>query len=625
MDKGIATVCLSGTLEEKLAAAAEAGFDVVELFEPDLLGCPLTPGAIRARAEALGLRMALYQPFRDFEAVAPRLLAENLRRAEAKFDLMEALGVDLMLVCSNVDGNSVDDDDLAAAQLHQLAERAAAHGLRIAYEALAWGRHVNTYEHSWQIVDDANHPALGVCLDSFHVLSRGSDLGAIRSIPGEKLFFVQLADAPRLAMDVLQWSRHYRCFPGQGNFDLTSFCAQVLAAGYRGPLSLEVFNDVFRRADPRRTAVDAMRSLLVLEDELGVRALPPAPALARFAFAELAVTPASAPEVERQLEALGLQLVGPHRTKPVQLWSAGDAHIVLNHGGPHGEGIVAFAVESADAPRSVERAEALGAPVLARRRQAGEADLAAIAAPDGTSVFFADAGHEWQHDFVPLEMPDDSPRLTIDHLVLPQPFDAFDEAALFYRSLLDLAPTGSRELAAPHGLVRSRAVADVAGHVQLALNVPVLAGPDDAAPQHLAFACADALGLARAVRARGLHPLAIPDNYYDDLAARRDLDDGLLADLRELDVLYDRDEQGELLHFYLPSLGGMFFEALERRGGYRGFGAGNAPVRMAAQERAASSMSPRMSARIHRLPGLSLAKRTTGLESATFGSGSRRR
>jgi len=589
VEKGIATVCLSGTLEEKLAAAAEAGFDVVEIFEPDLIGCPLTPAEVRARADALGLRIALYQPFRDFEAVPPPALARNLRRAEAKFDVMDALGADVMLVCSNVDGDPIDDDDLAAEQLHELAERAVARGMRIAYEALAWGRHVDTYDHAWRIVAAAGHPALGLCLDSFHILSCRSDPRGIRSIPADKLFFLQLADAPRMAMDVLQWSRHYRCFPGQGDFDLKDFCGHVLAAGYDGPLSLEVFNDVFRGSDPVRTAIDAMRSLLVLEDELCLTALPPAPALDGYAFAELAVTPQSAAEIERQLEALGLTLVGPHRTKPVQLWSARDARVVLNHGDPRGEGIVAFAIESADATRSVQRSEALGAPVLARRRQPGEADLAAIAAPDGTSVFFADPEHDWQHDFVALDgRGGEGPpaaRLAIDHLGLPQPFDAFDEAALFYRSLLDLEPTSSEELAAPHGLVRSRAVCDLGGHVRLALNVPVLAGLGDPAPQHLAFACDDAVGLARAVRDRGLAPLRIPDNYYDDLDARLDLDDELLAALRELDVLYDRDEHGELLHFYLPAVGRVFLEILERRGGYGGFGARNSPVRMAAQER----------------------------------------
>ena len=56
MRRSIATVCLSGTLDEKLEAAAAAGFDGVEIFEPDLLSSPLSPGDVRERAEALGLR-----------------------------------------------------------------------------------------------------------------------------------------------------------------------------------------------------------------------------------------------------------------------------------------------------------------------------------------------------------------------------------------------------------------------------------------------------------------------------------------------------------------------------------------------------------------------------------------
>src|SRR6185312_8455890 len=196
----------------------------------------------------LGLTIDLYQPFRDFEAVPPAQLERNLRRAEAKFDVMAQIGATTMLVCSNVSEAAIDDDALAAAQLRALAERAAARGMRIAYEALAWGRHVSEYDHSWRIVERADHPALGVCLDSFHILSRGTDLTTVAGIPAEKIFFLQLADAPRLRMDVLHWSRHYRCFPGQGGFDLAHLLAEVLRAGYEGPLSLEVFNDVFRRA-----------------------------------------------------------------------------------------------------------------------------------------------------------------------------------------------------------------------------------------------------------------------------------------------------------------------------------------------------------------------------------------
>ena len=143
MRRSIATVCLSGTLDEKLEAAAAAGFDGIEIFEPDLLSSPLRPSEVRDTAESLGLTIDLYQPFRDFEAVSPAQLKRNLRRAEAKFDLMEQLGVDTILVCSNVSANALDDDALAAEQLHALAQRAGERGLKIAYEALAWGRHVS--------------------------------------------------------------------------------------------------------------------------------------------------------------------------------------------------------------------------------------------------------------------------------------------------------------------------------------------------------------------------------------------------------------------------------------------------------------------------------------------------
>jgi len=204
MRKSIATVSLSGTLEEKLAAAAQVGFDGMELFENDLVTSASTAAALRVRPAALGLTIELYQPFRDFEGVPPELLAANLRRAERKCRLMVGLGVDLLLVCSSVSPAAAPDDALAAAQLRELADLAAEHGVRVAYEALAWGRYVRDYDHAWKIVAAADHPNLGVCLDSFHILSRKLDPAGIRQIPAEKIFFLQLADAPELRMDVLQ-------------------------------------------------------------------------------------------------------------------------------------------------------------------------------------------------------------------------------------------------------------------------------------------------------------------------------------------------------------------------------------------------------------------------------------
>jgi 4-hydroxyphenylpyruvate dioxygenase len=590
--RSIATVCLSGTLADKLAAAAAAGFDAVELFEPDLIAARESPAEVRRRCEELGLEIALYQPLRDFEAVPEERFAANLRRAEGKLAVTEALGADMVLVCSSVSPQAIDDDELAAAQLRELAERAGARGIRIAYEALAWGRHVRDYDHAWRIVAAADHPALGTCLDSFHILSRGADPAGIRDIPGEKIFFLQLADAPELVMDVLQWSRHYRCFPGQGGFDLGAFVSHVLAAGYTGPLSLEVFNDVFRQADPRRMAIDAMRSLLLLEEAAGVCPAPAPATLRGYAFVELAVAAGAAADVERLLIAMGFRHAGQHRTKAVQLWRNGGTRVLVNHEAPSADPwIAAIAVESADPIRSAERAEHLLAPVLSRDRGPGEADLSAIAAPDGTSVFFCrtDAADDdsWLADFVTAGPPGPGAGgeiRGIDHVALSQPFDYFDEAALFYRSVLGLELEDGAELATPDGLIRGRAARSADGRVRFALSVPVVGNGGGGELQHVAFACEDIFATARAMRGRGVQVLTIPGNYYDDLAARTELDPATIERMRELGVLYEPGETGELLHFYTVMAGaGLFFEVLERRGRYDGYGASNTPVRLAAQ------------------------------------------
>ena len=617
VQRSIATISLSGTLEEKLGAAASAGFDGVEIFEGDLIACRLSPPEVRLRAADLGLRIMLYQPFRDFEAVPDDLLQRGLRRAERKFELMASLGASTMLVCSNVSPPAIDDDARAAGQLHQLAERARGHGMRLAYEALAWGRHIRSYLRAWQVVAAADHPQLGICLDSFHILSLRHDSSPIRGIPGEKIFFLQLADAPLLSMDTLAWSRHYRCFPGQGGFDLPRFAADVLASGYRGPWSLEVFNDVFRRADAERTAIDGMRSLLTLEESLTARAssdvtsagpvpvtladLPTPADLPGYAFVELVVDALIEPAAEQLLRGLGFARTGLHRTKPVQLWQQAGARVLVNRTGadgagrPRGDAVVsAIAVESSDPGRSARRARALLAPPIPRRRGPEEAELTAAAAPDGTSVFFchtdaADAA-SWLGDFRPPApaRPDRPLLTTVDHVALSQPFDYFDEAVLFYRSLLGMCPQASQEVASPYGLVRSRAVRGPCGGIRLILNVPLPGGgrpTETAAYQHVAFACPDIFAAARAVRSMGIAALPVPGNYYDDLAARFELDAALIARLRELGVLYDRDaHDGEFFHFYTGMLGRrLFFEIVQRSGGYDGYGAPNTPIRMAAQ------------------------------------------
>ena len=397
-------------------------------------------------------------------------------------------------------------------------------------------------------------------------------------------------------MDVLQWSRHYRCFPGQGALDVAGFARRVLAAGYAGPLSLEIFNDVFRQADPAAWPSTGCARCSCWRTSSS-RSCPTAPRSPASRSSRSASTRARREDTERLLRAMGFAATGPHRSKPVHLWEHGDIRVVLNHGvGDDDPEVVAVAVESADPRRSAARAEALLAPVLERHRNPGDADLAAVAAPDGTSLFFCGAGPDggWLDDFLAVEAGAENgeppvPIDRIDHITLAQPFEAFDEAALFYRSVLGMRPRQSVEVAAPDGLVRSRAMTGAGGRVRIVLNVPALAGAQggQAELQHVAFHCDDALAAARAMHDRGVPILRIPDNYYDDLAARFDLDGGLLDAMRTLGVLYDRSPEGELLHFYTARIEGrVFFEVLERRGTYDGYGAVNSPVRMTAQRAA---------------------------------------
>ncbi len=589
----IATVCLSGTLEQKLHACAEAGFDGVEIFEPDLVASPASPEEIRALAERLGLTLDLYQPFRDAEGVDEALFPGVLHRAMAKFRLMQQLGIDTMLVCSNVATATVDDDEVSAAQLRRLGDAAAEHGVRLAYEALAWGRYVDDYRHAWRIAELADHEAVGVCLDSFHILSRGHDPAAIEEIPGEKIFFLQLADAPALTMDVLSWSRHYRLFPGEGAFDLAAFVGHVLKAGYTGPLSLEIFNDTFRQTDVVRTAQQAKRSLTWLQDQVATREIGATPALPRvtqpsgFDFVEVKAEDTG--DVDVLLRQLGFTFRGHHRSKPVRLWTQGSARVVCNEqlARDWEPTLAAVGVEVADPAASAARARLLDAPAVFRRTRASEQDLAAFRAPDGTEIFLAGVASgdtAWVPEFEGGDVPSDGLLTGIDHVNLAHPWQTFDEAVLFYTSVLSLRPASSQEVAAPTGLVRSQVVRSDDGRVRLALNVaPPALDRHGGYPQHVAFSSQDTMAVARAARERGLRPLPIPRNYYDDLAARFALDPGLVDEMEDLGVLYDRDGAGDFLHFYTETVGGVFFEVVERRGGYDGYGAPNAPVRLAAQ------------------------------------------
>ncbi len=627
MRRSIATVSLSGTLPEKLEAIAVAKFDGVEIFENDLIFCTLSPREIRAMTDDLGLTIDLFQPFRDLEGVDDAQFLKNLDRAQRKFDVMDELAAPMMLVCSNVNADALDDDARSADQLHRMAELAQQRGIKLAFEALAWGTHVNTFDRAWKIVKAADHPHLGLAIDSFHTLALPHDWSGLASLPGERIFFMQIADAPKLDMASLMLSRHHRCLPGQGEMDVPGFVDAALRAGYTGTISLEIFNDGFRAAPPRQTARDGMRSLLYVEEQVRRRQEtasakgekreakrvslfdPPAPADTRgIAFIEFAVDEKSHRSLARFLTSLGFARLGKHRSKDVELYGQGEIRLVLNGEREsiahsffllHGPSVCALAFEVDDPLRALGRAEAYGCQRLEGRLGQNEVPIPGTRALDGTLIYFNERGPDgaltFEADFV-LDTPSKKkkPSLVsrIDHIAHALPEGALDASVLFYRAVLDLTPEPTVILADPYGLVRSRAISDKNRRVRFPLNIAQgrntgtarsIGTYSGAGVHHIALETSDIFATARALAEAGAPVLPIPQNYYDDLGARYALDENRLAELSGLNLLYERAGDSEFLHLYtLPFEDRFFFEFVQRNAGYDLYGASNAGVRMAA-------------------------------------------
>jgi 4-hydroxyphenylpyruvate dioxygenase len=612
----IATVSISGNLESKLRAIAQAGFDGVEIFENDLLTSSGSARDARTLMSYLGLTCTLFQPFRDFEGMPDGLRTRVFERMERKFDLMQELGTDLLLVCSNVSPAALGERSRIVDDFRELGERAAQRGLRVGYEALAWGRHVWDHREAWSIVREVDHPAIGLILDSFHSLSRGIPVESLREIDPARIFIVQLADAPVMQMDYLSWSRHFRNMPGQGELPLVDYVTVLLERGYKGALSLEIFNDRFRSSSATSVAIDGRRALSYLHDQVARRLAPrvtpsfPPRAHARgVEFIEFAANEDEAAQLGGLFTSLGFAPAGRHRHKDVTRWRQNGINFVVNsepesfaraYDGMHGASVCAIGLAIDDVSSALKRAEGLRISQFTPPSKAGEMSMPAVLGVGGGLIYLMEAGTEadvWDTEFEPTHAaarPAGAGLLRVDHIAQTMQYEEMLSWLLYYQSLFDLARAPAVQIADPLGLVQSQAIESPEGGLRFTLNgsasaqtlsARFLQGFGGAGVQHLALATADILASARRLKELGLATLPIPRNYYEDLAARFDLGEKLVAELAALNILYDRDTDGEYFQLYSRAFAKRFFFEIVERRGYRAFGTANAAIRLAAQSR----------------------------------------
>jgi sugar phosphate isomerase/epimerase len=277
---GMDTITLAGPLEAKLAAMADAGFSQVMLSARDIVGHPGGVPAAVAAVRASGLRPTGFQVLRDFEGLSGHLHGYKVDIAKSMLEMCAALGSEVLLACSSTSRHATQDLDAIARDLRKLAMLAVPLGIKVAYEALSWGRTVNEFTTSWDLVCMADCPNLGLGLDSFHVFAAKTPLEAIDTLDPARIFLVQLSDfmwqeTPSFE-ERMATARTFRVFPGEGVHSdaLADLVLRLDRLGYRGDYSYEVFNDDYQQLPLDTVAQRARRSTLWLREDVLHRALP---------------------------------------------------------------------------------------------------------------------------------------------------------------------------------------------------------------------------------------------------------------------------------------------------------------------------------------------------------------
>ncbi|RFO97260.1 xylose isomerase [Rhodoferax lacus] len=274
------TATLAGPLEAKLAAMAGAGFSQLMLSAGDLASHPGgVPAAVQA-VQVSGLRPVGFQALRDFEGLSGHLHAYKVDIAKSLLEMCQALGSPVLLASSSTSHHASSDPDAIARDLRKLAMLALPLGIRVAYDALSWGRRVKDFSTAWDVVCQADCPNLGLGLDSFHIFADETPLDALEDLDASRIFLVQLSDFmwhdASSADDPSNSARSFRVFPGEGVHSevLADLVLRLDAIGYQGDYSFAVCNQDYLQLPLPTVAERARRSALWLREEVLLRSAP---------------------------------------------------------------------------------------------------------------------------------------------------------------------------------------------------------------------------------------------------------------------------------------------------------------------------------------------------------------
>ena len=153
--------------------------------------------------------------------------------------------------------------------LRQAADDAAAADVRVALEFQASASYINNLQTAAALIEELQHPHLGLCLDAFHFYVGPSKLEDLIYLAHHNLFHVQLADLADVPREFASDSQ--RILPGDGDIPLQPIIDRLREIAYQGYVALEVMNPHIWQVPPRQFGEIAMTALrrLIGEASMG--------------------------------------------------------------------------------------------------------------------------------------------------------------------------------------------------------------------------------------------------------------------------------------------------------------------------------------------------------------------